>query len=233
MSPDIWTSGYIVALMQSWSQHPGILLVLLLGATFILEDLAVAAGALLASGGVTDPLLTILALASGIYLGDLGLYGLGRLSRRQRHIQGWIGGPRLQKARAWLESSLFPALLAARLTPGARLPGYAACGLFAIPFSRFSLIVFLLAFPWTCALFLALFLSGEALLALPAPWNWLAGPALLGVTLLFPRLLRALWRKSGGRNPRRYKSGRESPPEPVEPVRRNAEPPQTVEAGQP
>jgi len=191
-------------LIQNWSGSPLTLLFLLFLATFILEDLAIAGGAFAVSTQLLDPFVTCCFLAFGIYFGDLGLYGLGRLARRlpwlKNYLQKGSVSPDqkaqdtppswLSKGQNWLQKNLLLALFVARITPGARLPSYSACGFFALSFSHFSAIAGVLALPWTFLLFTLLYLFGEALLALPAPWNWLIGPVFLVTVLVMPRLLK-------------------------------------------
>lgn len=120
--------------------------------TFLLEDVAIAAGALLAVQGLLPWELALLAVGGGIALGDIGLYGMGMAANRvpylrQRLIDGrgrWMGE---QLARRY-----GGAILLARIVPGLRLVTYTAIGFYRLPFVLFCAWVVAAVAVWTAGL---------------------------------------------------------------------------------
>jgi membrane protein DedA with SNARE-associated domain len=121
--------------------------------TLLLEDVAIAAGAALATQGVIDWPLAFTAVAGGIALGDLGLYALGNASRSVPWLhRRYIAGKPLAVKGA-LESRLMSAVLLARVIPGLRLVTYTVCGFAKVHPLNFSVAVFAAVTTWTAGLF--------------------------------------------------------------------------------
>lgn len=131
--------------------------------TFLLEDVAIAAAVVLAAQGLLSWELAVLAVAGGIALGDVGLYGLGMAANRvpylhRRLIEGrgrWMGE---QLARRF-----GGAIVLARVIPGLRLVTYTAIGFYRLPFIRFCAWVVLAVAMWTGGLMGLSALVGSAL----------------------------------------------------------------------
>lgn len=118
--------------------QPGLLFVAIVVATFILEDPAtIAVGVLLAKGLVSWP-FALVALGAGIFLGDVGLYGLGR---------GVRAG--LFRKRTWTYLPTKFDLVLARFVPGLRTLTFGAAGFFHFPFGSYLLITFPSTIVWT------------------------------------------------------------------------------------
>jgi membrane protein DedA with SNARE-associated domain len=166
-------------------------------ATFILEDAATAAAALLAAEGAISPPLALAALYGGIVVGDLALYGIGRLARRHPRAAEWIGQARIEQGRIWLDGRLTVAILTARFVPGLRLPAYAASGYLRVSFVHFAAVVAIAALLWTPALFFAVYIFGDAVLAQFGPWRYAAGVALVLAVVAGPWL----WTRFGAAKP--------------------------------
>jgi membrane protein DedA with SNARE-associated domain len=149
-------------------QQPVLLFVAILVATFILEDPAtIATGVLLAKGLVSWP-FALTALAVGIFLGDVGLYGLGRGVRA-----GFF------RQRSWSYRPTKFDLVLARFVPGLRTLTFGAAGFFRFPLGHFLLITFPSTIVWT-----GLLLAGTDQLVREfrfVPW-W--GWAILGLALM-------------------------------------------------
>lgn len=160
-------------------------------ATFVLEDAAIIGAALLAASGMISVPLAFSALTLGIFVGDLGLYGLGRAARTHAWSRNRIGEHRIAQGRDWLGQRLVLSLLAARFIPGSRLPTYAASGFLAVPFSRFALVTGGAGIVWTGLVFGVTLMLGAPVLMALGPWKWLAGAVLLVTLIAIPRLLRS------------------------------------------
>jgi membrane protein DedA with SNARE-associated domain len=137
--------------------------------TFVSEDLTCITAGLLVRSRLLDPATGVLACFAGIYLGDLGLWLLGRGLRR-----GLLRSPRLlrwterrlpretlDRCRAWLDRHAPRALLAARVIPGMRLPMYLAAGILGQKAGRFALWAGFAALLWAPLLVLGVAFLGE------------------------------------------------------------------------
>lgn len=129
--------------------QPWLICLALVLTTFLLEDVAIAAGAVLAVQGLLSWELALLAVGGGIALGDVGLYGLGLAARRvpalrRRLIDGRAGWLGEQIARRYAG-----AIVLARVIPGLRLVTYTACGFYRLPFVPFCIWVVLAVAVWT------------------------------------------------------------------------------------
>lgn len=151
-------------------------------ATFVLEDLAVVAGGLLAADGRAPVEQLLAALMAGVLIGDLGLYGLGALAARIRWIERLIGPERVARGRAFLSRRTMMAVWVSRSTPGARLPTYVAAGYVGAPFGRFCLAAIPAAFVWTIGLFFAAYLAGAAVMQGLGGAQWALAALLLMAT---------------------------------------------------
>jgi membrane protein DedA with SNARE-associated domain len=121
--------------------------------TLLLEDVAIAAGVAVATQGALSWEWTFVAVAGGIALGDLGLYGMGKAANRvgwlrRKYIDGREAG-----ASQVLRRELAGAVLLARVVPGLRLVTYTACGFLRVPFVPFTAWVVLAVTLWTAGLF--------------------------------------------------------------------------------
>jgi len=114
--------------------------------TFALEDPTTVATGLLVAEGHVSAAVGVSALFTGIFLGDLGLYLIGRLLGARLVNWGWLGAhgsaPRRARLRAWIERRGWVAIVASRFVPGTRVPLYIGAGAVGAPGWRFAL--------WTC-----------------------------------------------------------------------------------
>jgi membrane protein DedA with SNARE-associated domain len=121
--------------------------------TLLLEDVAIAAGVAVATQGALSWEWAFVAVAGGIALGDLGLYGLGMAAKRI----GWLRRKYIEGREATaghvLHRELVGAVMLARVIPGLRLLTYTACGFLRVPFVPFTAWVFLAVALWTGGLF--------------------------------------------------------------------------------
>jgi membrane protein DedA with SNARE-associated domain len=135
--------------------NPHILLGLAVG-TLASEDLTSIGAGLLARDGVIDLLPAIAACTAGVYVGDLGLWALGRLAGRRALRWKWVARRvdpvTLARVGARLDNRLGLAVLASRFLPGSRLPMYLALGISGRRPLAFVAWSFLAVVLWTPAL---------------------------------------------------------------------------------
>jgi membrane protein DedA with SNARE-associated domain len=146
-----WLGGF--ASVLAFSMDPWVLLPTLALITFLLEDAAIAAGVALALNGTIGWPAAFAAVAGGIAIGDLGLYGLGRLAVRIPALRRRLNNAPFQRAGTALEGRLMAAVLVARVVPGLRFVTYTAAGLLGVSFPRFAALVCAAVTVWTAGLF--------------------------------------------------------------------------------
>jgi membrane protein DedA with SNARE-associated domain len=159
---------------------------LMILATFGSEDLTCITVGLLARDGRLDLLVGLLGCFLGIFVGDLGLWLIGRLIGlgllRRRWLSRLLPGRRLDELGEWFDRRGWAAVLAARFLPGTRLPLYVAAGVLGRRSGRFVLWAGLAALLWTPLVVLAAALLGPVVVG---PFAALLGPGwpalLLGV----------------------------------------------------
>lgn len=178
---------WIIDAINMAANTPVVLFFLVIAATFILEDAATIGAALLAADGRIDPSLALAALFTGIALGDLGLYGLGRYAATHRRARKWIEGKRGQDIAAWAERRTWSVVFASRFVPGLRLPTYVGAGFLRAPFLQFTLAVVSATAIWTAALFSLVYFLGAHVLSELGPAKWAIGAALIVTIVLVER----------------------------------------------
>ncbi len=160
--------------------------------TLLSEDLtSIAAGLLVRDGQLTGA-AAVAACATGVYVGDLGLWLAGRVLGRRVLALPWLSGrfdaAALETLAARLDDRLAMAVLGSRFLPGSRLPLYVAAGIWGrrpCAFAAWSLVAVLL---WTPALVLLTARFGPSLTTplvgdLGYGFHWAATAAVLFVAL--------------------------------------------------
>jgi membrane protein DedA with SNARE-associated domain len=126
-------------------------------ATFIYEDGATLLAATVSSSGALDPWLGLLTTFLGIWIGDMGLYGLGssfgRRAARSRWLQKYLRPESLVKAEKWFAKHGSFALVMSRAIPGSRLPLYVAAGALRLPVRLFARTTAVCSAVWVSAIF--------------------------------------------------------------------------------
>lgn len=121
-------------------------------ATFALEDAAAIAVGLFVKRGMINPYLGMGALFLGIFLGDLGLYLLGRIfgaaCLRWRPVRRALPVKSMELLGEWLNRTGWLAIFASRVVPGTRWPLYVAAGACRCKPFRFAVWTFLAALIW-------------------------------------------------------------------------------------
>jgi len=151
----------------------------------------VAVGVMAADGLISVP-LGLVSLVSGIALGDMGLYGIGRLAVSHPRLRQWVERETFRPLRTWLDRRLFATVIAARFLPGARLPTYLACGFFAVPFLRFGIPVAGATVVWGTLLFVCSYFFGMYTLAVLGIWRW---PIAIGCMIVLYFAGHAYWQR--------------------------------------
>ena len=157
---------------------PGILLALFI-ATFVSEDLAcLTAGSLTATGRI-DLASAIGVCFAGIFVGDLLLYGAGRVfgarALSSRVAARFVTKERLDRGTLWLRDRGVSAVFVSRFVSGLRLPTYLAAGALRMEPKRFAIYLAMAAALWT-----PLIVGAAALWQLALP-----GGAILGIVTAF------------------------------------------------
>jgi membrane protein DedA with SNARE-associated domain len=126
-------------------------------ATFIYEDGATLLAATLSASGGLDPRIGLLTAFLGIWVGDMGLYGLGASFGRRvtsfRWLQKQLGPASLTKAESWFARYGSRALVMSRAIPGSRLPLYLAAGALRLPVRLFAGTTAVCSAVWVSAIF--------------------------------------------------------------------------------
>ncbi len=160
--------------------------------TFILEDATLVAVGVMASDRLISVPLALSSLAAGIALGDLGLYGIGRLAATWPRLRAWVERRNVHLVRAWLNASLYTTVVATRFLPGMRLPTYLACGFFGVSLRKFAIAVFGAVLVWSVIVFSLAYWFGVYTLTWLGLWRW---PIALGAIVVLSLVGRAHWRR--------------------------------------
>ncbi len=126
-------------------------------ATFIYEDGATLLAATLSASGSLDPRIGLLTTFLGIWVGDMGLYGLGssfgRRTAQSRWLQKYLRPESLAKAERWFLKHGSFALVMSRAIPGSRLPLYVAAGALRLPVRMFAKTTAVCSAVWVSVIF--------------------------------------------------------------------------------
>jgi membrane protein DedA with SNARE-associated domain len=175
-------------LLAAAGRSPVLQGVAIIAATFILEDAATAAAALsVQSGNVAMP-VALVSLYLGIVLGDLGLYGLGRLAASFPWARRLIPPQRQDRGRAWLNRHVVKIVFISRFLPGARLPTYTTCGFLAVNLTKFTMSAIGATLIWTSALFAVSLRVGKFLLEQAGTWRWVGALGFVIVIVIVGRI---------------------------------------------
>ncbi|MFT5733510.1 MAG: pimeloyl-ACP methyl ester carboxylesterase/membrane protein DedA with SNARE-associated domain [Planctomycetota bacterium] len=143
------------------------ILALLAVATFVSEDLACIAAGLLVADGRIGFVAASIACFLGIFIGDLGLYLIGRAfgrpALRRRPLKWFISDDAVERASHWFESKGIRVIFLSRFTPGLRLPTYVAAGVLRTRLIAFAFFFAVAGILWTPALVGIAALAGDRL----------------------------------------------------------------------
>jgi membrane protein DedA with SNARE-associated domain len=178
-------------------------------ATFIYEDGATLLAATLSAGGSLDPWIGLLTTILGIWVGDMGLYGLGssfgRRTAQSRWLQKYLRPESLAKAEGWFARHGSRALVMSRAIPGSRLPLYVAAGALRLPVGLFAKTTAVCSAVWVSAIFAIWRVIPKVSSGHRRLFPWLLTALLLLAPWLLSKTVRSL-----GRRFRNRESARES-----------------------
>ncbi|MEO1085947.1 MAG: VTT domain-containing protein, partial [Acidobacteriota bacterium] len=164
-------------------------IVLLMVATLVSEDLTCLAAGLLVSYGSLGFVPAVFACAAGIFIGDLGLYAIGRLGRpfiAKAPLRWFIKPADLERSRQWFEERGALVILLSRFVPGTRLPTYVGAGLLSMNPLTFAIYLLIPVALWTPLLVSLARVAGEPILGFFEAFEEWALPAMVGTLV-------ALW----------------------------------------
>jgi membrane protein DedA with SNARE-associated domain len=161
----------------------------ILSATLVHEDLATIAAGIAVAGGMVGADAALPSLYIGILMGDLALYGIGRLLALHHLPYRLMNARRLAAFKAWLHGRLMLGVFVVRFLPGLRLSAYVVFGFFAMPVRRFVASDALATIIWTTGLFSLSYEFGNLTAQWLGFWRWPAILLALGMPILLIRHL--------------------------------------------
>ena len=179
----------VSGLFKAAGVHPLLQGLAIVTGTFILEDAATVLAAMQNQDGKITTSLALGSLYVGIVVGDLGLYGLGRLATLSSHVKRLLPPGRRLRSKQWIEHRVFRVVFISRFIPGARLPTYTSCGYLHASFSRFALAAVAATSIWTTLLFLVARHVGQFLISHLGAWRWFGAVMFAVVIVLMGRLV--------------------------------------------
>jgi membrane protein DedA with SNARE-associated domain len=145
----------------------------LVGATFVSEDLACLTAGQLAARNLISWTTAVGGCFAGIFIGDMGLWLIGRSLGGSALRIGWVSrrlpAGRIERLGDWFDRNALWAVMAARFVPGTRLPVYVAAGAVGRHSGRFIVAALIAALVWT-----PLLVVGAGALGSFAGPGWLA-----------------------------------------------------------
>lgn len=157
----------------------------------ITEDITTIVVALLAADGVIEESVAFTALYAGIMLGDLMLYGIGRLIRTHPKLARYIEHDFTARLKHWLDGRYRLTIFSGHFVPGLRSTTYIASGFFGYPLRAYLPSAFAGGFALLSALFSLAFWFGN-LTRFFGPARWvIAVLFVIGLILVGRHNLRA------------------------------------------
>ncbi|MEM6812672.1 MAG: VTT domain-containing protein, partial [Pseudomonadota bacterium] len=156
--------------------------------SFILEDAATTAAALLAANNILSVEIALISILMGVIVGDLGLYAIGYWAKNSKKIQSFLVKKGFQVTEKFLRNNMISSIIIARFLPGMRAPTYIAMGLFSLNFRKFSATVIGAVGIWIILLFTLIYKVGEQVMDLHAAYQWSIIACLIIFVFFIPRL---------------------------------------------
>jgi membrane protein DedA with SNARE-associated domain len=171
----------------------------IVGATFVSEDLTCIGTGLLVYEQQVGLSLGVSACFIGIFLGDLGLWLVGRVVGRP--VLAWpsvrrrLPSEKFDRLATWFDQRGWQAVLVARFLPGARLPVYLAAGALGQQVGHFTFCALIAAAVWTPLLVVVVALFGGVVVAplrSALGSTWLALPVAAALLFAVRQIIHAL-----------------------------------------
>lgn len=174
--------------LLSFSSQPAWIFFAIILASYILEDMAIIAAALLATEQLISIPMAASAIMIGIISGDIGLYIIGFIANKHQAIkQKLLNKNRHQKYSSIFNNNLLKNILFIRFIPGLRFVCYTSCGLFNIHLGRFVLGVALASALWVTVVFSIIYTLGSNAWVDNSHWKWAIIPLAMLMLYLFNR----------------------------------------------
>lgn len=186
----------IASLLHSVISQPLLFSLLIILMTFILEDLTIAATAIITAQSDMMIFMPLMALFIGIVLGDIVLYGIGKFSNHSPILKRVTDNKKLQKARIVINENLILAIFTSRFIPGMRLPTYMAIGAFNISFKKFVTTVLIAVGLWSSVVFYLFYSFENIAEEILGTFKWYGLGAAVILFLIIPQSVK-LARKVG------------------------------------
>lgn len=167
----------------------------IISGTFLLEDAATLFAAMQVAAGVLSWKLALASLYAGIVLGDLGLYGLGRLSATHKWAKKMVPQHRRDLGQNWIKGKVMLLVFVSRFVPGLRLPTYTTLGFLRASFWQFSLAAICATLVWTTGLFYISLRLGVLMAHYLGIWRWAGIAVFLAIIIIVGRLAAKLYSK--------------------------------------
>lgn len=178
---------FFSALLEKLAGAPWLQGVVAALATFVLEDPTTVGAGLLVADGKMGFVTAFVGVSVGIALGDMGLYGGGRLLGPRLAGRGPLTPERLERAEGWFQNNVIQAVVFSRFVPGMRLPTYFGAGILRAPFWRFAVTAIVASVVWTMMLLTATVALGRQILPILGRWRWPVAIVALLLMVLFQR----------------------------------------------
>ncbi len=141
--------------------------------SYLLEDVALVAAAVLAANGSLPLQFAILAVVVGIATGDLALYYLGAWSSSWRGFRyAILTNKRMRSVRRRLQRNTTTNIFIIRFIPGIRTLGYALCGIFRVHPLRFLTAILAATAVWTSVVFTMVYQLGSQAWVQASAYKW-------------------------------------------------------------
>ncbi len=131
---------------------PWLMFVAIFVATFVSEDLACVAAGILAAEGIASWAVTFSGAAIGIWVGDVGLYWIGRGVTNGALQWNWaknmVTKERVERGKQFFDRFGIHWIMISRCLPGSRVLTYIAAGASHWSFTKFSVSLAIAAILW-------------------------------------------------------------------------------------
>lgn len=170
------------------SSQPAWIFVAIILSSYLLEDMAIVAAALLATEQLISVPLAVSAIMIGIISGDIGLYIVGYIANKHQGLKRkLLSNARHDYFSNMLNRHLLKNILMIRFIPGLRFVCYTSCGLLNIHPGRFVLGISIASALWVSVVFSVIYLMGSNTWLENSHWKWTLVPIAMLILYFFNR----------------------------------------------